>query len=180
MSLVKGTSNIYLVGLMGAGKTTVGRTLSRRLAKSFHDSDHEIEQRTGVQVRVIFEIEGEQGFRRREVEAVARLTGLENVVLATGGGAVLDPVNRQNLKTRGCVVYLHARPAELAKRVSRDRSRPLLQGSDPRARLEQLYQVRDPLYREVADLIIDTGRQSVNSLVEHLISRLDTECRLSA
>jgi shikimate kinase len=177
---VKGTSNVFLVGLMGAGKTTVGRTLSRRLAKPFHDSDHEIEERTGVRVPVIFDIEGETGFRKREAEAIARLTALGGIVLATGGGAVLDPDSRLNLAGRGCVVYLHARPAELAKRLGRDRSRPLLQGADPRQRLEELYKTRDPLYREVADIVIDTGRQSVNSLVEILISKLDTECRLSA
>lgn len=165
---------------MGAGKTTVGRTLSRRLAKAFHDSDHEIEERTGVRVPVIFDIEGEPGFRRREAEAIERLTGLSGIVLATGGGAVLDEANREHLKTRGCVVYLHARPVELAKRLGRDRSRPLLQGADPRARLEDFYRVRDPLYREVADLVIDTGRQSVASLVESLITQLDGECRHSA
>lgn len=165
---------------MGAGKTTIGRTLSRRLSKVFHDCDHEIEGRTGVSVPVIFDIEGEAGFRRREGEALDRLTRLEGVVLATGGGAVLEPENRGRLKVRGCVVYLHARPVELAKRLGRDRSRPLLQGADPRVRLEELYKVRDPLYREVADIVIDTGRQSVTSLVESLISRLDDECKLSA
>jgi shikimate kinase len=173
---VKGTSNIFLVGLMGAGKTTVGRALARRLGKEFHDSDHEIEARTGVRVPVIFDIEGEAGFRRREAEAVDHLTGLANVVLATGGGAVLDAGSRERLKSRGCVIYLHARPAELAKRLGRDRSRPLLQGTEPRVRLDELYQARDPLYREVADLLVDTGRQSVNALVQSLISRLDTEC----
>jgi shikimate kinase len=165
---------------MGAGKTTVGRTLARRLSNAFHDSDHEIEERTGVGVRVIFDIEGEDGFRKREAEALARLTSLENIVLATGGGAVLAPENRDKLKGRGYVVYLHARPAELAKRLGRDRSRPLLQGTDPRTRLEELYRARDPLYREVADLVLDTGRQSVTALVEHLIAKRDTECKLSA
>jgi shikimate kinase len=129
---------------------------------------------------VIFDIEGEAGFRRREAEAIDRLTGLSSIVLATGGGAVLDAENRRNLASRGCVVYLHARPAELAKRLGRDRSRPLLQGADPRSRLEEFYKIRDPLYREVADLVIDTGRQSVSSLVEMLISNLDDECKLSA
>jgi shikimate kinase len=177
---MKNPRNIFLVGLMGAGKTTVGRSLSRRLAKDFHDSDHDIEARTGVRVPVIFEIEGEAGFRRREAEALARLTELDNIVLATGGGAVIDPVNRANLKDRGWVVYLHARPGELVKRLGRDRSRPLLQGVNPRARLEELYQVRDPLYREVADLVMDTGRQSANALAEQLIEKLDSACRLSA
>lgn len=177
---VKCSSNIFLVGLMGAGKTTVGRTLARKLSKSFYDSDHEIEERTGVRIPIIFDIEGEGGFRKREIEAVARLTQLENIVLATGGGAVLAAENRECLKARGRVVYLHARPVELVKRLARDRSRPLLQNGDPRARLEELYRARDPLYREIADLVLDTGRQSVNALAEHLITRLDDECRLSA
>lgn len=176
---MKTASNLFLVGLMGAGKTTVGRTLARRLGRDFHDSDHEIEQRTGVRVPVIFEIEGEAGFRKREVEAIDRLTLLPNVIIATGGGAVLDPRNREHLKSRGTVIYLHAQPAELAKRLGRDRSRPLLQGVNPRVRLEELYAQRDPLYREVADLVIDTGRQSVSTLSNQLLSRLELECGLS-
>ncbi|MCC6473477.1 MAG: shikimate kinase [Burkholderiales bacterium] len=176
---MKSSRNLFLVGLMGAGKTTVGRVLGRRLGKTFHDSDKEIEQRTGVRVAVIFEIEGEAGFRKREAGAIARLTALEDIVLATGGGAVVDPANREYLKARGCVIYLHARPVDLARRVGRDRSRPLLQDTDPRTRLEQLYRVRDPLYREVADIVIETGRQSVSVLSEELLSRLDAECRLS-
>lgn len=176
---MKNASNLFLVGLMGAGKTTVGRTLARRLGRDFHDSDHEIEMRTGVRVPVIFEIEGEAGFRKREVEAIDRLTRLPNVVIATGGGAVLDPRNREHLRSRGRVIYLHAQPAELAKRLGRDRSRPLLQGVNPRVRLEELYAQRDPLYREVADLVIDTGRQSVSTLSNQLLSRLELECGLS-
>jgi len=177
---MKRSRNLFLIGLMGAGKTTVGRVLARRLAKEFHDTDQEIEERTGVRVSTIFDVEGEEGFRRREVEALERLSALDNLVLATGGGAVLDARNREHLKARGCVVYLHARPAELAKRLGRDRSRPLLQGEDPLTRLEQLYALRDPLYREVADLVMETGRQSANALVEELLEKLDRECRLSA
>ncbi len=177
---MKQSRNLFLVGLMGAGKTTVGRALARRLAKEFRDTDQEIEARTGVRVSTIFEVEGEEGFRRREAETVERLSGLDNLVLATGGGAVLDLRNRDHLKSRGCVVYLHARPAELAKRLGRDRSRPLLQGKDPCVKLEQLYALRDPLYREVADVIMETGRQSASVLVDELLERLDRECRLSA
>ena len=164
----------------GAGKTTVGRALARRLDKPFHDSDHEIEARTGVRVAVVFEIEGETGFRRREVEAVERMTALDNIVLATGGGVVLDPVNRDYLKSRGFVIYLHATPRELWRRTRHDKSRPLLQGADPRVRLEELYLLRDPLYRETADLIIDTGRQSANALVGELLPKLEKVCGLSA
>lgn len=174
---MKHASNVFLVGLMGAGKTTVGRHLARRLSKEFLDTDHEIETRTGVRVAVIFEIEGESGFRRREAETLSRLVETSNIVLATGGGVILDPNNRELLKQHGCVVYLHAKPLELAKRIGQDRTRPLLQGTDPRKRLEELYLIRDPLYREIADLIIDTGRQSVSTLVGQLVARLEAECK---
>jgi shikimate kinase len=167
------SNNFFLIGMPGAGKTTVGRALARRLGKPFYDSDHEIEARTGVRVSVIFEIEGEAGFRRREAETIERMTAMENVVLATGGGAVLDPVNREYLKGRGYVIYLHAAPRELWRRTRHDNSRPLLQGADPRARLETIYRMRDPLYRETADLIIDTGRQSASALLAELIPELE-------
>ena len=162
---------------MGAGKTTVGRSLAKRLAKDFFDTDHEIEERTGVRVSVIFEIEGETGFRKREADALSHMASLDNIVLATGGGVVLDARNREILKSRGCVVYLHARPTELAKRLGKDKSRPLLQGIDPLTRLQELYTLRDPLYREVADLVVETGRQSVSTLLGHLLLRLESECK---
>lgn len=166
--------------MMGAGKTTVGRQLARRLGKSFHDTDREIEARTGVGVAVIFEIEGEAGFRKREAEVIEQVTALEDIVLATGGGAVLDPRNRDHLKTRGFVVYLHALPPVLTQRTRGDRTRPLLHGADARERLERLYAERDPLYREVADVVIDTGRQSVNSLLAQVLEKFGEACRLSA
>ena len=168
------------MGMMGAGKTTVGRQLAKRLGKSFCDSDREIEARTGVRVAVIFDIEGEAGFRKRETEAIEQLTALDGVVLATGGGAVLEPRNREYLKTRGFVIYLHAQPLVLSQRTRTDKSRPLLQGGDPRDRLEKLYAERDPLYREVADLVIDTGRQSVGSLLALVLAKFDEACKLSA
>ena len=164
---------------MGAGKTTVGRQLAKRLGKAFCDSDREIEARTGVRVAVIFDIEGEAGFRRRESDVIEQVTALDNVVLATGGGAVLDPRNREHLKTRGFVIYLHAQPLVLCQRTRSDKSRPLLVG-DPRDRLEKLYMERDPLYREVADLVIDTGRQSVSSLLALVLAKFDEACKLSA
>lgn len=166
--------NIFLVGLMGAGKTTVGKLLAKRLKKSFLDSDREIQNRTGVAIPVIFEIEGESGFRSREAAVLQELTGMEDIVLATGGGAVLSPENRQLLSRRGTVVYLRATVDELWARTRHDKNRPLLQTEDPRARLEELMAQRDPLYREVADIIIDTGTQSVYALVRHLERQLET------
>lgn len=165
--------NIFLVGLMGAGKTTVGRILARRYDKVFHDSDHEIEARCGVKIPVIFEIEGEAGFRKREETAVAELTALSNVVIATGGGAVLSATNREILKARGVAVYLRGSPEHLFERTRHDRNRPLLQTADPLARLRELYRQRDPLYREVADIIVDTGRQSVANMTRVLCDKLD-------
>lgn len=166
-------ANVFFVGLMGAGKTTVGRAVARRLERPFFDSDHEIEARTGARIPVIFELEGEEGFREREAQVIDALTAREGIVLATGGGAVLRPENRAVLKERGVVVYLRANPHDLWLRTRRDKNRPLLQTDDPKARLEALYAVRDPLYREIADFIIETGRPSVNGLVSMVLMQLD-------
>ena len=165
---------------MGAGKTTVGRQLAAELAKTFHDTDHEIERRTGVRVSLIFEIEGEAGFRAREAQVVDQLTQLSDVVVATGGGAVLDPANRERLAQRGVVVYLHGQPKDLWHRTRFDKSRPLLQNTNALERLQTLYEQRDPLYREVADIVVDTGRQSVRTLVGQLLPQLHEQCILSA
>jgi shikimate kinase len=164
--------SIFLVGMMGAGKTSVGRVLAKRLQKSFYDSDQVIEDRTGVKIPVIFEIEGEAGFRVRESTVIDELTELRDIVLATGGGAVLIDTNRDRLRTRGTVVYLRATVRDLLNRTRHDKNRPLLQAADPRARLTELYEKRDPLYREVAHLIVDTGNQSLTSLVNRLCQLL--------
>lgn len=177
---MKADDNIVLVGMMGAGKTTVGRLLARRLKRAFYDSDEEIERRCGVRIPVIFDIEGEPGFRAREAQVIAELCALERVVLATGGGVVLAEENRRRLGAGGTVVYLHARPGNLWHRVRHDRNRPLLATPDPQKTLEDLYAKRDPLYREVADLVLDTGRQSAQSLAKELLARLNVSCSLSA
>jgi shikimate kinase len=166
--------------MMGAGKTTVGRQLARRLGKPFYDTDREVELKTGVRVSIIFEIEGEAGFRRREAETIEHMTALDNIVLATGGGAVLAPENREHLKTRGLVIYLHAQPRELWQRTRNDKTRPLLQVSDARQRIERLYGERDPLYRDTADIVIETGRQGIAMLMAQLVAKLGEPCVLSA
>lgn len=164
--------NVFLVGMMGAGKTSVGKLLARKLGKVFHDSDHVIEERTGVRIPVIFELEGEAGFRARETAVLEDLTVLPGVVVATGGGAVLSAHNRDILRRRGTVVYLRAGVSELWNRTRHDRNRPLLQTADPYGRLCELHALRDPLYREVAHVIMDTGTQSLKSLVNKLEQRL--------
>ncbi len=160
---------------MGCGKTTVGKALARRLGRPFFDSDHEIERRTGVKVQTIFEIEGEPGFRAREAQAVDELSAGSGLVLATGGGAVLAAENRAHLSARGFVVYLRAQPRDLWLRTRADTGRPLLQTTDPLGRLQELYILRDPLYSQVADIIVDTGRQRVGTLVARLLGDLPPE-----
>ncbi|MDE1942097.1 MAG: shikimate kinase AroK [Betaproteobacteria bacterium] len=167
--------NFFLVGLMGAGKTTVGRALARRLHLAFVDSDHEIETRTGVRIATIFELEGEAGFRAREEDMIAQLVTRQGIVLATGGGAVLSPKTRLRLRQHGTVVYLRACAEDLWQRTRHDRNRPLLQTEDPKARLQQLYEQRDPLYREVAHIIIDTAHQSVQKLVAQLEAEIEQQ-----
>ena len=158
---------------MGAGKTTVGRAVARRLDRPFFDSDHEIVARTGARIPVIFELEGEAGFREREAQVITDLTSQRDIVLATGGGAILRPENRQALQNNGLVVYLRANPHDLWLRTRRDKNRPLLQTEDPKARLEELFAVRDPLYRECAHFVIETGRPSVNGLVNMVLMQLE-------
>ena len=164
--------NIFLVGLMGSGKTTVGRLLAKKLGMRFVDSDHEIEARTGATVSWIFEIEGEDSFRRREVETIDDLTSQKGVVLATGGGAVVHPENRKNLKARGTVIYLRATVNNILQRTMHDKSRPLLQTENRRQKIEELSRQREKFYSEVADIIIDTGRPNVHAMVQTIMNQL--------
>ncbi|HEY1042651.1 MAG TPA: bifunctional shikimate kinase/3-dehydroquinate synthase AroKB [Telluria sp.] len=166
------TGNIFLVGLMGAGKTTIGRQLARKLNKRFIDSDHEIEARTGASIPWIFEIEGEANFRRREADVIRDLTAQDGIVLATGGGAILDPGTRALLRERGTVVYLRSSINSILTRTAHDKNRPLLQTADPRRRLEELSAQREPLYRELAHVVVDTGRPNVQSMVQTILTQL--------
>lgn len=173
-TLVKRPSgNIFLVGMMGAGKTTVGKILAHQSGKTFIDSDEEIQHRTGVTIPHIFDVEGEAGFRQREAAVIQDLVRLDNLVLATGGGAVLNGQNRDALRCNGIVIYLRSSVHDLWQRTRHDRNRPLLQTADPYATLKKLYEERDPLYAQVADLVIYTGKQSVHSLVMHLQNELN-------
>jgi shikimate kinase len=174
---VENRRNIYLVGLMGAGKTTVGRQLAKRLARPFFDSDHEIVERTGVPIPTIFEIEGEEGFRRREVQTIHELTAADNIVMATGGGVVLNAENRRRLHETGWVVYLNVPPAMLYERTRHDRNRPLLHVADPLAKLEELHGIRDPLYREAAHMVVDGGHLMASGIVMHLLREFNRQCK---
>lgn len=161
------------MGLPGSGKTTVGRQLARRLKLRFVDSDHAIETRLGCSIREFFEREGEPRFRDIEAEVIDELTQTEDCVVSTGGGAVLRPFNRANLHARAKVVYLKSTPEELYRRLRHDTNRPLLQVSDPMGRLRELFEQRDPLYREVAHFVLETGRPSVATLVNMIVMQLE-------
>jgi len=169
---MKHPKNIFLVGPMGAGKSAVGRQLARTLHLSFMDSDDEIESRTGVDIPFIFEKEGEAGFRKREVAAIDDLTKIDGVVLATGGGAIVDPESRSRLGGRGFVVYLFTSVDQQLARTSKGRARPLLENGDRREILEGLLLERDPLYREIADLVVDTDGRRVHSVASEIIGKV--------
>jgi shikimate kinase len=164
--------NIFLVGPMGAGKTAVGKHLARRLGLAFVDSDHEIQKRTGVDIPFIFEKEGEDGFRQREQAVIDQVSGRKSVVLATGGGAVTVEANRRNLAGRGFVVYLFASVQQQAARTRHSRDRPLLLNCDPQQKLQQLFDQRDPLYREIADMVVDTNGRRVHDVVEQICAEV--------
>lgn len=173
------THNVFLVGPMGAGKSTIGRQLSTVLKQEFKDSDHEIVARTGASIPLIFEIEGEEGFRQREAAMIDELTLRDGIILATGGGAVLREENRQRLKERGVVIYLYASLDQLFERTRRDKNRPLLQTENPRQKLDEMMKVRDPLYREVADMVIHTDDRSIKSVIKEIRERLKRESKYS-
>lgn len=164
--------NIHLVGMPGSGKSSVGRGLARRLGLNFADADEEIVARTGVSIATIFELEGEAGFRAREAQVLAELCARSGLVIATGGGAILRADNREVLRQRGVVVYLHASLELLRQRTNRDTRRPLLQTGNPEAILASLLEMREPLYRELADVVVETGRQSVGKLALEIIAAL--------
>jgi shikimate kinase len=166
-----GKHNIFLIGPMGSGKTAVGKYLARSLDYPFLDSDHEIERRTGADIPLIFEREGEAGFRHREREVIAELSARQRIVLATGGGAVLNVDTRRDLKQRGWVVYLETSVAQQAERAGRTRHRPLLHGADPSHRLGELLSVREPLYQEIADLTVSTNRRRVPAVAEFVAQK---------
>lgn len=163
---------LFLIGPMGAGKSTIGRHLADVLHKKFVDSDHEIERRTGASISLIFEIEGEEGFRRRESAILDELTRCDNVIVATGGGAVLAESNREALKSRGIVVYLQAPIATLVARTHRDRSRPLLQKGERSTRFEEIMHVRQPLYAAIADVTVVTDRRAPAVVAQEIVSKI--------
>jgi len=163
------SENIYLVGLMGAGKTTIGRQLAKSLGLPFYDSDKAIEESTGVDIPTIFEFEGEQGFRDREQKMLQQLTELKGIVLATGGGAILRQENRDILKENGIIIYLQCSIDRIMERTRRDTQRPLLKTANPKERIEQLYKEREPLYLNCADLVVDTGIMQSKAAVNYIL-----------
>lgn len=165
--------NIFIIGPMGAGKTTVGHLLAKALRCPFYDSDKEIEVKTGATIPLIFELEGEEGFRKREISVIDELTQLFPIVLSTGGGAILNPENRQHLKARGKVVYLSTSIDQILNRTAHDRNRPLLQTGNPRAKLEEIMSVREPLYREIADVVVATDKHKVRDVVNEILRSIN-------
>lgn len=169
---MKHPRNIFLIGPMGAGKSAVGRYLARTLHLSFVDSDDEIESRTGVDIPFIFEKEGEEGFRKRETAVIDDLSKMDGVVLATGGGAIVNPDSRSRLAGRGFVVYLYTTVDQQVARTRKGRERPLLESSDPRITLQELLDTRDPMYREIADIVVETDGRKVKSVANEIIDQI--------
>ncbi|MEN8213244.1 MAG: shikimate kinase AroK [Pseudomonadota bacterium] len=171
---MKTPTKIFLIGPMGAGKSTIGKQLAAALKLAFVDSDAEIQQRTGVDIPTIFEFEGEEGFRKREAAVIEELTQQDQLVLATGGGAVLDAGNRRNLAARGFVIYLQCSTQQQFERTAKDKNRPLLDADDPMAALDQLMEVRAPLYNEISDLVISTEQRGASGVVREIIARIES------
>lgn len=167
--------NLFLVGPIGAGKSTIGKQLAKKLKLDFHDVDQAIEERAGADIAWIFDVEGEEGFRKREAMVIDELSQLQGIVLATGGGAVLYPENRTRLAARGTVIYLYATVDQQVSRTARDKRRPLLQTETPRVTLEELMTVRDPLYREIADFTVDTDGCTVRAVAERVVKLLEED-----
>ncbi len=172
MNMAQNPKNVFLIGPMGVGKSTIGRQLAKLLRMEFDDTDHEIQRRTGVDIPTIFDFEGEDGFRRRERTVVQELTGSNGLVLATGGGVVLDPDNRRCLTGRGVVVYLSCSPEQQYDRTRQDRNRPLLQTENPMSKLQDLMEEREPIYRELADLVVSTEKRSAVVVAKEIVMRL--------
>lgn len=170
---MKYPTRIFLIGPMGAGKSTIGKQLASMLKLDFADSDVEIQRRTGVDIPTIFEFEGEEGFRRREQTVLEEMSEADHQVLATGGGAVMLPENRRVLASRGFVVYLSCSVDQQFERTARDRNRPLLQTADPRGKLEELMETRDPLYRETADLVVSTDKRAASAVAREIVQALE-------
>ena len=169
----KARDRVFLVGPMGAGKSTIGRRLARTLGFAFVDSDQELEERTGVDIPRIFDVEGEAGFRRREEIMIDELSRRHGIVLATGGGAVLSALTRERLSARGVVVYLETSVEEQFRRTGRDRNRPLLQTDDPKARLASLMVEREPLYRQVSDVVVSTDSGAIGAVIHRIAKALE-------
>ena len=171
---MKKVDNIFLIGLMGSGKTTIGKLLSKNLRKEFYDSDHVVEEKTGVKVPLIFEYEGEVGFRKREESVLQELVRHKSIVLATGGGIILSQNNCKLLKDNGHVIYLKSTCEDLVARMSEDKSRPLLQGVDLRETLENLFSFRDPIYSSTSDYIVETSNKRINQITSEIESFIET------
>ncbi|MFV2059444.1 MAG: shikimate kinase AroK [Gammaproteobacteria bacterium] len=168
--------SLFLIGPMGAGKTTIGKQLAKCLNMKFADSDKEIEKRTGVDIPLIFELEGESGFRKRETAMIDSLTNKDTIILATGGGAVLSEQNRGFLVSRGTVIYLNTSIDQILERTHRDTKRPLLQTDDPRGKLEELAAERNPLYESIADITISTESQKIRDVIKEICTKLNKTC----
>lgn len=172
--MTTGPSNIFLVGPMGAGKTSVGRYLAKHLNKNFYDSDEEIEKRTGVSLNWIFDLEGIDGYRTREKQVIDELSGLSNIVLSTGGGCIESPEVREFLRKRGTVIYMEVSLETQLNRLKRDKKRPLLQGENPQEILTQMWKEREPIYEQIADLVVKTDNRSVRDVCQDILSWLGT------